>query len=171
MNLIVAGTSPLAADMVAARLMGFTDLEAIPQFAWAHKLGMRPATLDDIEVRGEKIADVQRRFARPTLFQWTQYSPEIYPTPKPKIEVGPDQKAVITWDDRAPIPRPQVEYTADDKAYLTWTNKAAGPPAYVERSLRVNSTSWGRWPLSGPGRAEFDMKRATTQFFRLRKLD
>lgn len=171
MNLIVAGTSPLAADMVAARLMGFTNLEAIPQFAWAHKLGMPPAALEDIEVRGEQITEVARRFVRPTVFQWPQYEPEIYPCPQPKIALGPDHKAVITWDDTSPMPRPQLEFTADQKAYVTWTNQAAGPRAYLERNSRLHPTGWQRMTLSRPGRAEFDMTRATNQFFRLRKHD
>lgn len=171
MNLIVAGTSPLAADMVAARLMGFTNLDAIPQFGCAHKLGLRPATLEDIEVRGEKIAEVQRNFVRATPYPWVPYSPEIYPSPQPKLEVGPDQKAVITWDDAAPMPRPRIEYDADQKASLSWTNQSAGPRAYLERHSRLHPTGWRRVPLAAPGRAEFDMTQATNQFFRLRKLD
>ncbi len=39
MDVIVAGTNPLATDMVAASLMGFEPRE-VPTFAWANKAGM-----------------------------------------------------------------------------------------------------------------------------------
>ena len=41
MNLIIAGTNPLATDMVAAYTMGFQP-EEISTFAWAWKAGMKP---------------------------------------------------------------------------------------------------------------------------------
>jgi len=63
MNLIIAGTNPLATDMVAAAVMGFDTCE-VPTFVLAHQSGMRPVTLYDIEIRGEKIPDVRRDFAR-----------------------------------------------------------------------------------------------------------
>jgi uncharacterized protein (DUF362 family) len=69
MDLIIAGTNPLAADMVGASLMGF-GIEEIPTFAWANKAGMKPARLDEIEVRGEKLDSVRRKFARPQVFPW-----------------------------------------------------------------------------------------------------
>jgi uncharacterized protein (DUF362 family) len=69
MDLIIAGTNPLATDMVAANIMGFEPLE-IPTFEWAMKSGMKPSTLDDIEVRGETIASVQRQFKRPNVVPW-----------------------------------------------------------------------------------------------------
>jgi uncharacterized protein (DUF362 family) len=69
MNLIIAGTNPLATDMVAAAIMGF-DPDEIPAYSLAHQSGMKPETLDDIEVRGEKIPDVRRLFARATILPW-----------------------------------------------------------------------------------------------------
>jgi len=69
MDLIIAGTNPLATDMVSASLMGF-EPEEIPTFAWANKAGMRPARLDEIEVRGEKPDSVRRKFARAQIFSW-----------------------------------------------------------------------------------------------------
>ena len=69
MNVIIAGTNPLATDMVAANTMGFAPDE-VPTFVQANKIGMQPARLDDIEIRGATIADVQRQFARPTLYAW-----------------------------------------------------------------------------------------------------
>jgi uncharacterized protein (DUF362 family) len=62
-DLIIAGTNPLATDMVAAATMGYEPGE-IPTFVFAHKLGMNPDTLDKIEIRGEKIEAVKRNFAR-----------------------------------------------------------------------------------------------------------
>lgn len=41
MGLIIAGTSPLATDMVGASLMGF-ELNEIPAITLSHKTGMLP---------------------------------------------------------------------------------------------------------------------------------
>jgi len=70
MQTIVAGTNPLATDMVAASLMGF-DPEEVPTFTWARKAGMRPERLQDIEVRGERIESVRRKFVRPVVTPWS----------------------------------------------------------------------------------------------------
>ena len=69
MELIIAGTNPLATDMIAADLMGF-DPSEIPTFTWANKAGMRPQRLDEIEVRGEPVERVRRKFARPRVLPW-----------------------------------------------------------------------------------------------------
>lgn len=69
MNLIIAGTNPLATDMVASKIMGF-DSEEIPTFEWAVKSGLRPASIDDIEIRGEAISAVSRKFKRPEVVPW-----------------------------------------------------------------------------------------------------
>jgi uncharacterized protein (DUF362 family) len=74
MDVIVAGTNPLATDMVAASLMGFEPKE-IPTFAWANKAGMRPASLEEIEIRGEPIARVRRSFVKPRLLLWKNIRP------------------------------------------------------------------------------------------------
>jgi uncharacterized protein (DUF362 family) len=68
-NLIIAGTDPLATDMVAAASMGFAPHE-VPMFAVAHAAGMYPLSLDDIEIRGEKLMDVTRTFARASVVPW-----------------------------------------------------------------------------------------------------
>ncbi|MDP4221827.1 MAG: DUF362 domain-containing protein [Bacteroidota bacterium] len=70
MGLIIAGTSPLAADMVSAALMGF-DINEIPSIVLAHKTGMLPLSFDDIEIRGLKIDQCKRQFARPSVSKWT----------------------------------------------------------------------------------------------------
>jgi uncharacterized protein (DUF362 family) len=69
MDVIVAGTNPVAADMVAASLMGFEPGE-VPTFAWANKAGLEPASLDEIEVRGELIEKARRAFTKPQLYAW-----------------------------------------------------------------------------------------------------
>jgi len=70
MNLIIAGTNPLATDMVAAYTMGFQP-EEIPTFVWAWKAGMMPRSLSDIEVRGKKLRSVRQKFARPLVLPWS----------------------------------------------------------------------------------------------------
>jgi uncharacterized protein (DUF362 family) len=69
MNLIIAGTNPLATDMVAASVMGFAPDE-IPTFVCANEIGLQPQSLDEIEVRGKSVQDVQRDFKRPTMNPW-----------------------------------------------------------------------------------------------------
>jgi uncharacterized protein (DUF362 family) len=69
MDLIVAGADPVATDLVASSLMGFQPAE-VPTFAWAHKAGLGPATLDEIEIRGEKLDAVRRNFVRPQIYPW-----------------------------------------------------------------------------------------------------
>ncbi len=70
MGLNIAGTNPLATDMVAAATLGIATVE-VPHFAAAWDLGMTPRTLADIEVRGAPIASVRRPFKRPTVVPWT----------------------------------------------------------------------------------------------------
>lgn len=70
MGLIIAGTCPLAADMVGASLMGF-EPEEIPAIVLAHKIGIFPATFNDIEIRGSGIDESRRKFVRPMIAKWT----------------------------------------------------------------------------------------------------
>jgi len=77
MNLIIAGTNPLVTDMVAAYIMGFQPRE-ISTFVWAWKAGMGPSSLNDIEIRGEKLRNVRKNFLSPTVVPWaaiSQYGP------------------------------------------------------------------------------------------------
>jgi uncharacterized protein (DUF362 family) len=73
MGLIIAGTSPLATDMVGASLMGF-ELNDIPAIVLAHRTGMLPAALDDIEIRGLRIDQCQRKFVKPNIYKWIDVS-------------------------------------------------------------------------------------------------
>jgi len=71
MDLIIAGTNPMATDMVAANCMGFKPSE-IPKFSWANKAGLKPTGLDEIEVRGEPLESVRRSFKKPNIYTWEQ---------------------------------------------------------------------------------------------------
>jgi uncharacterized protein (DUF362 family) len=73
MGLIIAGTSPLATDMVGALLMGF-ELNEIPAITLAHKSGMLPVSLDNIEIRGLSIDQCKRKFVRPNIYKWADAS-------------------------------------------------------------------------------------------------
>jgi uncharacterized protein (DUF362 family) len=71
MGLIIAGTSPLATDMVAASIMGI-GVEEVPTFTVAHRIGMTPTSLAEIDVRGVPIGEVARPFKRPAVVEWTE---------------------------------------------------------------------------------------------------
>jgi uncharacterized protein (DUF362 family) len=71
MDLIIAGTNPLATDVVAASVMGF-DPKEIQQLYLAHSLGMGPIKLSDIEVRGARVRNVKQDFEKPVLQPWTE---------------------------------------------------------------------------------------------------
>jgi uncharacterized protein (DUF362 family) len=74
MDVIVAGTNPVATDMVAASVMGFAAKE-VPTFDWANKAGLKPSSVDEIEVRGEPIERVRRVFTKPYLVAWNAIRP------------------------------------------------------------------------------------------------
>jgi uncharacterized protein (DUF362 family) len=71
MGLIIAGTNPLATDLIAASCMDFKP-EEIPTFHWANKAGLTPSRLDEIEVRGETPEQVKRPFIRPKIYAWKE---------------------------------------------------------------------------------------------------
>lgn len=72
MGLIIAGTSPLATDMVGASIMGF-EPDEIPTFKVAHDLGMSPLRMSDIEIRGLSINNTKRQFLKPDILTWTNF--------------------------------------------------------------------------------------------------
>ncbi|NVN93244.1 MAG: DUF362 domain-containing protein [Desulfuromonadales bacterium] len=76
MDLIIAGTNALATDMVAASVMGFSH-EEIPAFLWSNMAGMYPQRLNQIEVRGERMDSVRRKFLRPQLSSWSNLRPSF----------------------------------------------------------------------------------------------
>jgi uncharacterized protein (DUF362 family) len=70
MDLIIAGTNPLATDMATAYIMGFEPHE-VPTFTWANRVGMQPSSVSEIEIRGETLESVRRPFVRPNVVPWT----------------------------------------------------------------------------------------------------
>ncbi|MFC2090956.1 DUF362 domain-containing protein [Bacteroidota bacterium] len=68
-NMIIAGTNPLATDMVAAHIMGFSQDE-VPTFMKAIECGMLPSSLSEIEIRGEQLDAVQYAFVKPDIVPW-----------------------------------------------------------------------------------------------------
>jgi len=74
MDVIVAGTNPVAADMAAASLMGFEPAE-VPVFHWANKAGLKPAALEEIEIRGEPLHRLRRSFVKPQVYAWNAIRP------------------------------------------------------------------------------------------------
>jgi uncharacterized protein (DUF362 family) len=73
MDVIIAGTNPLATDMVGASVMGF-DPDKVPTFSLAHESGMGPGSIDEIEIRGAEISQVRQRFKRPEVVTWQSIS-------------------------------------------------------------------------------------------------
>lgn len=57
MDVIVAGTNPVATDMVAASVMGFAPRD-VPTFDWANRAGLKPTSVDEIEVAWNDIRPV-----------------------------------------------------------------------------------------------------------------
>ena len=68
-DLIIAGTNPLATDMVAAKIMGFHKNE-VATLAMALRAGMKPTALEYVEIRGEPLESVQMAFKRPDMVPW-----------------------------------------------------------------------------------------------------
>ena len=52
-----------------------TAMEEVPYIALAREAGLGPASMDEIEVRGEKMEDVRRTFQRPNIYPWATVSP------------------------------------------------------------------------------------------------
>jgi uncharacterized protein (DUF362 family) len=73
MDLIIAGTNPLATDMVAAHCMGIEPQE-VPTFRWALRAGMGPGRVEEIEVRGSALRDVRRNLQKPNVITWKSIS-------------------------------------------------------------------------------------------------
>ena len=166
MNLIIAGTDPLATDMVAASVMGIKPTE-VPTFVWAQKLGMKPGLLEEIEVRGAQIDEVKRKFVRAALGTPESGVVDTYPAPKPQIELTREGKAVVTWNEASP--KAVLEYDAAGKASVGWTNATQGSRAILERNNLLQKTGWQRVTPATPGRHEVEAAEAAQTFFRLRK--
>jgi len=68
MNLIIAGRDIVAVDTVAAAIMGINP-EGVRYLKLAERRGLGVANLSNIEVLGEKIENVKRRFKLPPEFR------------------------------------------------------------------------------------------------------
>jgi hypothetical protein len=50
-------------------------LREVPTFDWANRAGLKPTSVDEIEVRGGPIERARRAFARPRLVAWNDIRP------------------------------------------------------------------------------------------------
>lgn len=66
MNLVIAGTDPVAVDAVGAAVMGISPTE-VKHLVLAEKKGLGTCRLENIEVIGEPIERVRRKFHRSLL--------------------------------------------------------------------------------------------------------
>jgi uncharacterized protein (DUF362 family) len=67
MNLVIAGRDMVAVDAVGASVMGI-DPSDVRYLGLADQRGLGRSRLSDIEIVGERIEDVQKRFERPKGF-------------------------------------------------------------------------------------------------------
>ncbi|MCX8170376.1 MAG: DUF362 domain-containing protein [Candidatus Bathyarchaeota archaeon] len=63
MNLIIAGTDPVAVDAIGAAVMGFSPTE-IKHLVLAEKKGLGTCRLENIKIIGEPVEKVKRKFNR-----------------------------------------------------------------------------------------------------------
>lgn len=68
MNLIIAGANMVAVDAVASSVMGI-DPRRVKYLRLAEERGLGTANLDEIEVLGERIEDVMKKFKLPPAFR------------------------------------------------------------------------------------------------------
>jgi hypothetical protein len=66
MDLLIAGTNPVAVDAVALNIMGLTPWDS-PPVLMAHYEGMGPVTWESIEVKGLSVDDLSCSFKRPVI--------------------------------------------------------------------------------------------------------
>ena len=66
MNLVIAGTDPVAVDAVGAAVMGISPTE-VKHLVLAEKKGLGTCRLENIEIIGEPIENVKRKFRRSAI--------------------------------------------------------------------------------------------------------
>lgn len=66
MDLLIAGTNPVAVDTVALKVMGLTPWDS-PPVLMAHYEGMGPVEWDSIEVKGPPVDELSCLFKRPVI--------------------------------------------------------------------------------------------------------
>lgn len=62
LNLAIASADFVAADAVAAKIMGFEPLEEVGYIYYGHKLGFGVGDIEKIQILGDGIKDVSRNF-------------------------------------------------------------------------------------------------------------
>jgi len=63
MNLVIAGTDPVAVDAVGTAVMGIEPTE-VKHLVLAEKKGLGTCKLEEITILGESIENVKRKFNR-----------------------------------------------------------------------------------------------------------
>ena len=63
MNLVIAGTDPVAVDAVGAAVMGISPSD-VKHLRLAEKAGLGTCTLENITVLGEPVERVRKKFSR-----------------------------------------------------------------------------------------------------------
>jgi uncharacterized protein (DUF362 family) len=63
MNLVIAGTDPVAVDAVGAAVMGIEPTD-VKHLVFGEKKGLGTCNLEEITVLGEPIEKVKRKFNR-----------------------------------------------------------------------------------------------------------
>ncbi|MEM2947763.1 MAG: DUF362 domain-containing protein [Candidatus Bathyarchaeia archaeon] len=72
MDLVIAGTDPVAVDAVGAAVMGVSPTE-VEHLVLAEKKGLGTCQLENIEIIGEPIERVRRKFRRSVLSKILEY--------------------------------------------------------------------------------------------------
>ena len=67
MDLVIAGIDPVAVDVVGASVMDVSP-ETVKHLRYAEKKGLGTSDLDQIEVVGESIEKVRKKFRRSPIF-------------------------------------------------------------------------------------------------------
>lgn len=80
MNVLVAGTDQVAVDVVGAKIMGISTIEA-PVIRAARARGVGTTYLKDIEIVGDKVEKVARNFLRaiPNVVGYSRWDSLTYP--------------------------------------------------------------------------------------------
>jgi uncharacterized protein (DUF362 family) len=80
LGIAIASADFVAADAVCAKTMGFEPME-VSYLYYGHQVGLGVADVDDIEVVGDSIQDVQGKFVPhpnyPTQRMWRELSPAL----------------------------------------------------------------------------------------------
>jgi uncharacterized protein (DUF362 family)/ferredoxin-like protein FixX len=68
LGLVIAGSDAVAVDLVSSAVMGWDPMDVGTNYL-AVKRGLGPSSLDEVEILGEQIDAVSRRFRKPEIHQ------------------------------------------------------------------------------------------------------